>query len=83
MGTRGTWLDLCNVIAKWMNSRKALNVTGHDVFHYSPTGELYMLYEWRQMVMEDSEFIATLTDQEQTFLGIDENSSADNSPSQE
>jgi len=64
--------DVCSFIADWFNYRKRAPqvITGHDVFHYSPTGELFMVWQWWTTAKQDADFMATQDMSKLQALGI-------------
>jgi len=55
MGIGGkTFKEVCEVIAESniLSNKEGINPTPEQVFDYSPTGELFMLWEWYEIAVQ-------------------------------
>lgn len=55
--------DVCEFVAAWFNFHfpgvYAQPITGRQIFNYSPSGELFMIWEWWEKALADKKFMAT------------------------
>lgn len=64
--------DVCQFVADWDNflHEPIPPRTADDIFNYSPTGELFKIWEWWETALNDTEFMATQNVDELTRKGI-------------
>lgn len=65
-----TPIELCEVLSKWMNFRYGKHYSAKEICEYSPTGELFMIFEWRNMARRDLEFVATLRESDRAKITL-------------
>jgi hypothetical protein len=47
-----TGKEMCELISKYWKETKGIDKSWEEIWNYSPTGELFMVYEWFQEARE-------------------------------